>query len=265
MLCIERLEDRSYLSVEIGLQLVSWLNADRVEAGVRSLVIVNSLEAAATSHATDMLQRNYFSSYSVATASPGLTPMGRAEQHGHIGSVGESLAWSGSTGEIDPNYELQYSYDALLDHSGHRQNLMHPAYRSIGVGVVEGTFRSDGLLFNVIMLVIDLSFDHVAVSSSKWKPAFLFAEGFKFDGKPIPWQDMDLIDGLPADMKQHAVDVVVGDYNRDGRIDEDDWTVLVDGFQTYNPFADVNGNGKMGLEDAMVLCRTRLCFRSVRN
>jgi len=66
---------------------------------------------AATLHSQDMLNRDYFSH----TNPDGLDPADRATNAGYpTTSVGENIAWSGTTGTLDQNGQVYLRHEGLL-------------------------------------------------------------------------------------------------------------------------------------------------------
>ena len=104
-------------------------NQERLKAGLPPLKWNDSLANSASAYAQDMAARNYF-----AHNSPeGSTPVDRARAAGYPPYgwgglyVGENLA----RGYGSPEGAMQ----GWMASEGHRQNLLNPKYREIGVGV----------------------------------------------------------------------------------------------------------------------------------
>ena len=96
---------------------------------------------AARLHSQDMLDRDYFSH----TTPEGLDADARAAALGYVGSVGENIAWGGSTSPaLDEVAHVLGRHDDLFLSKGHRQNMLIDFYRVVGVGVKFGTFTSEG-------------------------------------------------------------------------------------------------------------------------
>jgi hypothetical protein len=105
-----------------------------------------SLINAAVAHSQDMLAFDYFSH----TGRNGSTPTNRANAAGYPNSVGENIAWAGSTGQINQVQHVYERHRALLDSEGHRRNLMTEWYDEAGTGIRYGVFTS-GLNYNASM------------------------------------------------------------------------------------------------------------------
>jgi uncharacterized protein YkwD len=108
------------------------LNEQRARHGLRPLGLNGRLSQAAHRHAADMARRNYF-----AHDTPGGGSfVDRIRRAGYLTgarrwTVGENLAW-GSHGRSAPRVIA----DMWMNSPGHRANILSPAFREIGVGVV---------------------------------------------------------------------------------------------------------------------------------
>ena len=113
------------------LNLLTAMNATRATYGLQQLRLDSTLQSAARSHSTDMLQHNYFAHGNFA---------GRmAAFHIHGATAGENLAWGsgpyGRAGTIVREW---------LASPEHRANLLRPGYARIGIGLVRGSFLGTG-------------------------------------------------------------------------------------------------------------------------
>jgi Ca2+-binding RTX toxin-like protein len=95
------------------------------------------------------------------TQTNGSTPQNRANSAGYSGSVGENIAWQGTTGT--PNWTSivgQQHNDLFIDAGiagrGHRVNMMDPRFREIGISSVVGSFQG----FNAVMTTQNFGFDN---------------------------------------------------------------------------------------------------------
>jgi uncharacterized protein YkwD len=106
---------------------------------------------AAGDHSYDMLLRDYFSH----TSFNGDSPTDRARAAGYPASVGENIAWGGSTGPINQVQHVAERHQALFRSASHRQNLLSDEYREIGAGVRYGVFTYNGTNYNSSMVTED--------------------------------------------------------------------------------------------------------------
>jgi uncharacterized protein YkwD len=126
----------------IRAAIVCLHNQVRAQSGLGALGENGALGAAAAGHSADMVARRYFDH----TTPEGGTFDERilaAHYAGEGGSwtVGENLAWG--TGELSTPAGLMRSWMAS---PGHRENILKPGYREIGLGLQLGTpTGEDGL------------------------------------------------------------------------------------------------------------------------
>ena len=111
------------------------LNAERRQRGLRGLSHNSRLGLAATRHAQDMVQRNYFAHVSRS----GRTMVQRVRAARYLTgrerrwSVGENIAW-GSGWRATPRAIVR----AWMDSPPHRANILHGRFREIGIGIALG-------------------------------------------------------------------------------------------------------------------------------
>ncbi len=108
------------------------------------------LRAAAREHAQDMLDRDYFAHRSPEGKSPG----DRVLESGYAWvTVGENLAWNGSTGTLDEIAIVEQQHDNLfidrgIEGRGHRVTMLFGDLREVGISIIRGEFQSaDGILY----------------------------------------------------------------------------------------------------------------------
>jgi uncharacterized protein YkwD len=110
------------------------LNLQRAKAGLSPLHRNARLELASQRHSDDMAGRHFF-----AHENPdGIPPerrMARARYRARV--VGENLAW-GSESEATPEYIVV----GWMNSPHHRDNILEPRFREIGIGVAAGAPRA---------------------------------------------------------------------------------------------------------------------------
>jgi len=114
--------------------ILARLNATRVSHGLRPLVLSDELEDAAVFHSRAMLQGGFFTHES-GDGSPfdaRLKRFYRASGY-DAWSVGENLLYS--TAEIGPAGAIK----AWLESPAHRDNLLAPQWREVGIGSVRAS------------------------------------------------------------------------------------------------------------------------------
>ena len=115
-------------TLEVGV--LSDLNDVRAAHGLRPLKLSTALTAAARQHTFEMLDDGYFKHESVN----GAPFWKRVEQYYPKGSgnwaVGENLIWS------SPSLRVKKALELWMGSHGHRQNILSPTWREIGVAAV---------------------------------------------------------------------------------------------------------------------------------
>ena len=117
------------------------LNGERADRGLPPLAPNPKLTGAATAYAQDLVDGSYFSH----TGRDGSDVRQRIERVGYLPRdagwlLGENLAW-GTGALATPGAIMQ----AWMNSPGHRDNILNPEYREIGIGVVTGNpSRADG-------------------------------------------------------------------------------------------------------------------------
>ncbi|HWL93216.1 MAG TPA: CAP domain-containing protein [Phycisphaerae bacterium] len=102
------------------------------------------LRDAAMQHSRDMLDRDFFAHQNPDGQSPG----DRVLDAGYPWTtVGENLAWNGTTGVLDPVETIERQHDDLfidkeIEGRGHRVTMLHESLREVGIAIVRGSFTS---------------------------------------------------------------------------------------------------------------------------
>ena len=123
----------------------------QIDATPKQPVAMNALlRAAAREHAQDMLDRDYFAHRSPEGKSPG----DRVLENGYAWvTVGENLAWNGSTGTLDEIAIVEQQHDNLfvdrgIEGRGHRVTMLFGDLREVGISIIRGEFQAnDGILY----------------------------------------------------------------------------------------------------------------------
>lgn len=134
------IDPKSHESVNLGFTLNKFkadllseekmwgkINNERSKIGLGLLTLdKEKLREAARIHGEDMFQRGYF-----AHISPdGDNPFDRLAKLGiNYLTAGENLAFA-------PSVDL--AHDGLMNSPGHRANILNPAYKKVGIGVIDG-------------------------------------------------------------------------------------------------------------------------------
>jgi uncharacterized protein YkwD len=110
------------------------LNGERGDRGLATLRPNQRLQRAALGHGSDMVEHRYFAHQ----GRDGSQPAERIRAAGYLSApgqwrIGENLAWG--TGNLATPRAIM---NAWMNSAGHRANILQPAYREIGFGVLAG-------------------------------------------------------------------------------------------------------------------------------
>jgi len=119
-------------TVRLGRAAVCLLNRARIARGMPRLRINPRLSRAARRHTRDMVRHHYFSHTSPRSGEM----TARIKRTGYLGparswSIGENIAW-GASYMGSPRAIVK----AWMRSPGHRNNILNPAFREMGIGVV---------------------------------------------------------------------------------------------------------------------------------
>ena len=125
--------DRSNLS-SVAEATLCLLNGERADRGLATLRFNDRLQRVALAHGNDMVRHLYFSH----SGRDGSQPSERIRASGYLSNggswrVGENLAWG--TGELASPKAIMAAW---MNSAGHRANILQPAYREVGFGVLAG-------------------------------------------------------------------------------------------------------------------------------
>jgi uncharacterized protein YkwD len=113
-------------SWDLEVTTLNLMNNERVAAGLAPLMPHATMRAAARDHGREMFAYGYLSHVSRA----GLTPVQRVQRRGvRVQVVGENIAYAA---------DVREAHEALMASEAHRQNILLPDYRLVGIGVVDG-------------------------------------------------------------------------------------------------------------------------------
>ena len=126
----------------VSTVVLCFMNAMRANEGLGALTENQQLEDASVKHSQDMVSRKFF-----AHDTPeGIDVVARLRAIGYVPEegdwvVGENLAW-GSGALATPRSIVQ----AWMDSPAHRENLLSPDYKEVGLGIVIGvpSTKTDG-------------------------------------------------------------------------------------------------------------------------
>ena len=145
-------------SALFGIDLNEGLPPGTISSAPKQPLAVNPyLTDAARGHSQWMLDTDTFGH----TGANGSSPGGRQTAAGYVFVApyqwGENIAWRGQFPAVpDPAATTRQLHqdlfvDAGIDDRGHRTNLLDPAYREIGTGVLSGVFTQNNTNYNAVM------------------------------------------------------------------------------------------------------------------
>jgi uncharacterized protein YkwD len=119
-------------------KVIDLVNQSRLEAGLNTLTENSKLTQAAQDKANDMIQNDYFAH----TSPKGVTPWFWLKKEGYTPkSAGENLAINFTTAKSQ--------HEGWMASKTHRDNILSPKYKEIGVAVVEGKIDGEKSLITV--------------------------------------------------------------------------------------------------------------------
>ena len=132
-------------------ELLRLHNEARAEQGVGQLCVQEDLMAAAQGHADDMIERDFY-----AHETPeGLTPGDRITRAGYpFATYGENNNRVSGLDAGEPGRdELREAFEGWMESPGHRENLLNPDLREVGLGLSTGQYTPE--IGTTTMYVVD--------------------------------------------------------------------------------------------------------------
>lgn len=121
--------------------MISLINAERAEAGLRPLRFDRDLNQSADAHSTWMLARDIFSH----AGRGGSDLRDRVEDAGYqltgSWSLGENLGLRSKDGDASLRDEVRAIHNDLMDSPGHRANILGRGYDEAGIGIKVGEYQ----------------------------------------------------------------------------------------------------------------------------
>ncbi len=109
-------------------EMVKLVNKERKERGIKELTLRKELVPVARKHAEDMWKRNYF-----GHVSPDGKDVGDRLDEAHV-----SFTFAGENLALAPT--LATAHTGLMNSQGHRENILEPRFKQIGIGVIDNGF-----------------------------------------------------------------------------------------------------------------------------
>ncbi len=114
------------VDLESEQRMVELVNAQRAKLGIAPLKWREDLATVGRKHSTDMFERGYFSHYS---------PEGK-DVGDRLIDAGITYSYAGENLALAPNVERAHT--GLMNSQGHKRNILDPAFKEIGIGVING-------------------------------------------------------------------------------------------------------------------------------
>jgi uncharacterized protein YkwD len=105
------------------------INEERIKSGLKPLKADPEMRVVAIKHSADMFARGYFSHQTPEKKDP-FDRM--KDEHVSFLTAGENLALARN---------LNMAHEGLMNSPGHRANILHPAFRRVGIGILDGGIR----------------------------------------------------------------------------------------------------------------------------
>ncbi|KYC46303.1 MAG: hypothetical protein APG12_01602 [Candidatus Methanofastidiosum methylothiophilum] len=106
--------------------MLTLINKERVAQGLEPLTMNSALSSAARLHSQDMINRSFFNHVNP----DGLTPSDRARNAGY--------SFIALAENICGNPSIDAGHSSLMGSPSHRINILNPAYKEVGIGIVDG-------------------------------------------------------------------------------------------------------------------------------
>lgn len=137
----------------LGIDLNQALPPGTISSTPKQPLALNAeLIIAARAHSQWMLATDTFSH----TGINGSTPRERIEAAGYKlippWSVGENIAWNGTTGGLDLVNSVLTAHEGLFRSAGHRVNLLKDDFKEVGLGFIPGQFTAGSTTYNAGMV-----------------------------------------------------------------------------------------------------------------
>ena len=139
-------------AARFGIDLNKDLPAGTLNATPKQVLAGNLLlNESADGHSQWMLNADVFSHTGVSGSDPGTRMRNAGFVFSGSWTWGENIAWSGTTGSIDPDAAAIQHHKNLFLSAGHRENILNGSFREIGIGSLTGQFTSGSTTYNAQM------------------------------------------------------------------------------------------------------------------
>jgi hypothetical protein len=137
----------------LGIDLNEGLAAGTISPDPKQPLGLNPLLIlSARNHSQWMLDNDQFSHTGVDNSDPGQRMKTAGYPFAGSWAWGENIGWRGTAGNPDLASFTSFIHDSLVRSPGHRENLMSPDFDELGVGIMTGTFATQGTEYNSVMV-----------------------------------------------------------------------------------------------------------------
>ncbi|MEZ5925707.1 MAG: CAP domain-containing protein [Hyphomicrobiaceae bacterium] len=134
-----------------GITLNQGIGAGTISGAAKQPLAPNELLVdSARAHSQWMIDNDIFDHIGAG----GSTPFNRmtAAGYGPLLTAGENIAFRGTTGSVPfTNFVILEHNDLFKSTSGHRENILNPNFREIGIGALTGQFTTSQGTFNSVL------------------------------------------------------------------------------------------------------------------
>ena len=146
--------DPAQEAARLGIDLNASLAPGAITPDAKQVLAHNTtLGIAADGHSDWMLDTNTFSHTGIDNSNPGDRIAAAGYSFYGSWTWAENISWYGNTGSVNLEAAMISHHDGLFESSGHRENLMNPVLREMGVAQVTGLFtHTNGTTYNSSIL-----------------------------------------------------------------------------------------------------------------
>jgi hypothetical protein len=121
--------------------LLELINAERAKTGAQPLAVDSALSTAAESHSQWMIATDTFSHTGVSGSSSTQRVTDAGYQLTGSWATGENIAWVSTRAPDGLQDEVKLLHANLMNSQSHRDAILNPGFREIGIGFETGEFR----------------------------------------------------------------------------------------------------------------------------
>ena len=121
-------------AASLGDEFLTLVNRERTEAGLPALARTADVNEVAVARALDMASNGYFAHVNAA----GIGAEQLLDERGVVrGLLGENIARTLASSSYAPDHVMKLLHDALMASEHHRENVLDPRFRKVGIGIAD--------------------------------------------------------------------------------------------------------------------------------